>query len=607
MYERRGNRCWDQLRFPGCAFLLIVLVGLATASIASELSAEEQIERAAKLLRTGNPDDRAKAIEELRPAVAQGDPKAERILGWIHLDQFERTGDSNDISIARELLEKSANAGDAGAQCLWGIILEEGAGGAPDPAAAMAWFRKSALAGHRRGQFRLGMAYYNGLIVERDPVEAACWLDAAAQEGSSEAQSMLGALYCDGDGVSRNYETGIAWLVAAITQGDTNALIALGHLFQYGQGVPRDGLEAQRLYHEAAAAGAAEAHDKLARLFMADKEYEVAITHIEAAVQMGSLYGEYLMGRSYDDDVFGRVDRKTALAWYERAAEQGNAAAMHAIGNLYYRGDGAPHVTQDFTLAAAWYRRAAEEGYAPGQRDFAAVLMDGTGVEKDEAEGFRWLRRAAEQEDAHAQFNLALHLGTLQDASARGESMTWFIRAAEQGLVDAQVNVGWCFLKGEGVEKDVEAALTWLRRAVDQGDAEAQYMLAAQLLSGKEVEQDVGEGMELLESAVAQEHADAQFLLAYHLQQGELIPKDFDRARKLYQRAADRGNANAMFSLGWTYETGTGVDADLEEAVAWYTEAVAHGSERAEKALERIRKSKLSTTERFVEWLIGAE
>ena len=38
-------------------------------------------------------------------------------------------------------------------------------------------------------------------------------------------------------------------------------------------------------------------------------------------------------------------------------------------------------------------------------------------------------------------------------------------------------NLGWCYLKGEGVEKDEAEGTRWIRRAADLGDGTAKEAL----------------------------------------------------------------------------------------------------------------------------------
>ena len=55
--------------------------------------------------------------------------------------------------------------------------------------------------------------------------------------------------------------------------------------------------------------------------------------------------------------------------------------------------------------------------------------------------------------------------------------MKWYRKAAEQGDADAQYNLGISYDRGEGVPQDYVEAVKWYRKAAEQGDADAQNKL----------------------------------------------------------------------------------------------------------------------------------
>ena len=55
--------------------------------------------------------------------------------------------------------------------------------------------------------------------------------------------------------------------------------------------------------------------------------------------------------------------------------------------------------------------------------------------------------------------------------------MKWYRKAAEQGDADAQYNLGYSYSNGEGVEKDEEEAVKWYRKAAEQGYEKAKKIL----------------------------------------------------------------------------------------------------------------------------------
>ncbi|MBC8001374.1 MAG: sel1 repeat family protein, partial [Opitutaceae bacterium] len=61
---------------------------------------------------------------------------------------------------------------------------------------------------------------------------------------------------------------------------------------------------------------------------------------------------------------------------------------------------------------------------------------------------------------------------------------------AENGEAKAQSNLGVCYAKGEGVEKDYREAVKWFRKAADQNFALAQFNLATCYETGQGVGKD---------------------------------------------------------------------------------------------------------------------
>ena len=58
------------------------------------------------------------------------------------------------------------------------------------------------------------------------------------------------------------------------------------------------------------------------------------------------------------------------------------------------------------------------------------------------------------------------------------EAVKWFRKAAEQGIAEAQFQLGNCYFNGEGVREDKTEALKWFRKAAEQG-----YVMAADILN----------------------------------------------------------------------------------------------------------------------------
>jgi TPR repeat protein len=91
-------------------------------------------------------------------------------------------------------------------------------------------------------------------------------------------------------------------------------------------------------------------------------------------------------------------------------------------------------------------------------------------VSKDLEEAVKWFRKAAEQGDMEAQYNLGLCYEQSEGvANDLKEAVKWYRQSAEQGYALGQFNLGICYINGDGVSKDSDEAVKWIVKAAEQG------------------------------------------------------------------------------------------------------------------------------------------
>ena len=102
------------------------------------------------------------------------------------------------------------------------------------------------------------------------------------------------------------------------------------------------------------------------------------------------------------------------------------------------------------------------------------MYANGEGILQDDKEAVKWFRKAAEQGDASAQYNLGVMYnngrGIPQDYE---EAIKWYRKAAEQGYASAQFNLGVTYGNGEGVVQDYVTAHMWYNLAGARGSEKA--------------------------------------------------------------------------------------------------------------------------------------
>jgi|GEM_PF-6262784 len=124
-----------------------------------------------------------------------------------------------------------------------------------------------------------------------------------------------------------------------------------------------------------------------------------------------------------------------------------------------------------------------------------------------------------------------------------------FRELAEDGIPEAMYNLGVCYERGDGVNKNLEKAVLWYKKAAEMNYAKAQHNLG----------------------------------VCYYNGMG--IAKDENEAARLFGLAAEQGNMYAQFNLGICYYQGIGVERDTFKAVDWFRKAAAQGHPEAKKAL----------------------
>jgi hypothetical protein len=122
---------------------------------------------------------------------------------------------NSDYPSALRLARPLAEAGDARAQALLGLIFYRGYGVPQDFAETLKWFRRAAEEHDAGAQFYLGLMYSKGHGVPEDYAEGAKWYRLSADQGNPEAQYNLGVLYSAGEAWQADNVSAYMWFSLA--------------------------------------------------------------------------------------------------------------------------------------------------------------------------------------------------------------------------------------------------------------------------------------------------------------------------------------------------------------------------------------------------------
>jgi localization factor PodJL len=159
-------------------------------------------------------------------------------------------------------------------------------------------------------------------------------------------------------------------------------------------------------------------------------------------------------------------------------ANGGNVRAESALGFAYL--DGTSGIAVNEAEGARWLERAANAGDAMAAYRLGTLYERGRGVPTDAAKAIQLYGIAAKQGNRKAMHNLAVAFAdgsgvpkNLQQASQ------WFTKAAQLGLSDSQFNLAVLYERGMGVTQSLTEAYKWYAIAAAQGDSESKARVDA--------------------------------------------------------------------------------------------------------------------------------
>ena len=153
--------------------------------------------------------------------------------------------------------------------------------------------------------------------------------------------------------------------------------------------------------------------------------------------------------------------------------------------------------------------------------------------------------------------------------------------AIEAGNPMAMVRLGRCYERGIGVNRNEEQAFEWYKKAVETGNTDAMINLGECYERGIGVDRNDGQAFDCYQKAIEAGNSMAMVRLGRCYECGVMVKKDPKKAFDCYQKAVNMGNTDAMFNLGVFYECGRGVKKDPKKAFDCYQKAAAFGNTNA--------------------------
>ncbi len=308
----------------------------------------------------------------------------------------------------------------------------------------------------------------------------------------------------------------------------------------------------------------------------------------------------YYLGELYRNGQGVPADLKTALPFYQMAAEGGYWPAVQVLAGLYLEGKDVP---PDAAKAIGYLTRfTTRAGVAPdlacqGAVELGAIYDTGKYGPANGPEAVKWYsdcvsRTAKDGKTFPEQIRAMTLLANLYadgkvvkpdaaKAAAIYQQVSYEIGAPPADRANAQYHLGQFYLTGQGVAKDTARGITLLKAAAEvkhRGAAFALYKVYAADPGG-----DPAQASLYLAQAADLDVVEAQYLMGEKALQAN--PPNLNEARSWLQSAALQGDVEAQFAMGAFDQKYASDTADgLAQAYMWFDLAAQNKDSRAEKA-----------------------
>ena len=306
---------------------------------------------------------------------------------------------------------------------------------------------------------------------------------------------------------------------------------------------------------------------QLARLYYARNYNVSAEIYLKIAAEQGDPVAQNTYGNTLNEQGYDGTD------WLKKAAAQGYIPAMEDLGDHY-------DATENLGSAVEWYEKAAEAGNARAAWKLGDLLQPYTSEQAHD-----WYQKAA----AGGELRAALRLGDYYRERDPAKARTYYEAATALGEAEVHYKLAELLRQSEpktAREHYRKAALTNYDRT--KSDAKAATALGDIYRHGENVPQNLTEAYSWYSRS---DSVPAQMALAAMFENGEGVEADPVRARQHYRRAINNYahsraalTASDKIAVALAYQKHADLaDADTpaEERKADYRQSLRFGNDAA--------------------------
>lgn len=197
-----------------------------------------------------------------------------------------------------------------------------------------------------------------------------------------------------------------------------------------------------------------------------EKNLSKAIDWFEKSDKSGYPPSRYSLGDIYYSKSF--YNDKKAKKYYLKILFEDNLEIITRLGNIHLHDD------ENVREAKGYYQLASEKGFVPALNNLGMMYFFGKGVDKNLTKAVEYLGQAAVKGNKNSQFYLAMSLSQIDDEKFNKEIIKWIQKSANNNFLKAELVLGFGYIKGEDIKKDMQKAKYWIQKAKDKNSSKAQ-------------------------------------------------------------------------------------------------------------------------------------
>lgn len=259
--------------------------------------------------------------------------------------------------------------------------------------------------------------------IESDSVKVLYWMEKLAETGDSAGMYNAGLLYAKGENGGRNMDKSYYWMKEAYENGDPDASAILDDIKK----AVTDEIKAKN--------GDPQGQADFAKFLMtvrSDYNLRDCFVYARMAASAGNMDGHYLVGLCYQHGRGCDKNYEKAAVSYLKGAQMGDMHSQYNYACLILNGS----IDGEKKEAIEWVEKAANQGYDLAQSSMSTFYENGKYVERDLDKAIEWGEKAATQGNKDIQYQVAklyTYDGNDGKMSNPERARYWLDKAAKQG------------------------------------------------------------------------------------------------------------------------------------------------------------------------------